>query len=91
MNSSMNRTKHVIVTFWITILLGMSSVSWAEDFEKAEQLYADHCAVCHGADRGRYIRPALNSDQTELTQEQIGAKWTTMIQLARPISIPNVA
>lgn len=55
MNSSMNRTKHVIVTFWITILLGMSSVSWAEDFEKAEQLYADHCAVCHGADRGRYI------------------------------------
>jgi len=75
MNRSMNHTKHVIVTIlWITTLLGMPSISWAEDFDKAERLYTEHCAVCHGADRGGYIGPALNSDQTKLTQEQISAK-----------------
>jgi len=71
----MNHAKHVIVTtLWITALPGIPSASWAEDFSKAERLYADHCAVCHGADRGGYIGPALNSDQTRLTQEQVSAK-----------------
>jgi len=75
MNRSANHTKHVIVTtLWITVILGISSTSRAEDFSKAERLYADHCAVCHGADRGGYIGPALNSDQTKLTQKQISAK-----------------
>ncbi|MCK5723750.1 MAG: cytochrome c, partial [Gammaproteobacteria bacterium] len=75
MNRSANHTKHVIATILcITTLLGMPSASWAEDFDEAERLYADHCAVCHGADRGGYIGPALNSDQTELTREQISAK-----------------
>jgi len=75
MNRSANHTKHVIVTtLWITVILGISSTSRAEDFSKAERLYADHCAVCHGADRGGYIGPALNSDQTHLTQKQISAK-----------------
>jgi DNA-binding beta-propeller fold protein YncE len=58
----------------MTILLGNSSVSWAESFDEAERLYADNCAVCHGADRGGYIGPALNSVETRLTQEQVGAK-----------------
>ncbi|MCK4833987.1 MAG: c-type cytochrome, partial [Gammaproteobacteria bacterium] len=75
MNRSVNQTKHIIVTiFWLTTLLGTPSVSRAEDFSKAERLYADHCAVCHGADRGGYIGPALNSDQTKLTQKQISTK-----------------
>jgi DNA-binding beta-propeller fold protein YncE len=75
MKQSTNHTKHIIGTIlWITTLLGMQSVSCAEDFDKAERLYADHCAVCHGADRGGYIGPALNSDQTKLTQDQISAK-----------------
>jgi len=75
MNISINFTKHVLATtLWITTLLGISSVSWAEDFDEAERLYADHCAVCHGADRGGYIGPALNSDQTKLTQDQISAR-----------------
>jgi len=26
------------------------------------ELFQDHCAVCHGADRGGYIAPALNSE-----------------------------
>jgi DNA-binding beta-propeller fold protein YncE/mono/diheme cytochrome c family protein len=75
MNRSVNHRKYVIVTtLWITTLLGIPSVSWAEDFDKAERLFADHCAVCHGADRGGYIGPALNSDQTELTQAQISSR-----------------
>ena len=75
MNRLMNHTKQVIVTtLWITTLLGMPFACWAKDFDKAERLYADHCAVCHGADRGGYIGPALNSDQTKLTQDQISAK-----------------
>ena len=68
-------TKHVIaIGLWMTLLLGMPSASWAEDFDEAEQLYADHCAVCHGADRGGYIGPALNSEQTKLTEQQISSK-----------------
>ncbi len=64
----------IVATLWATALLGIPSASWAEDFSKAERLYADHCAVCHGADRGGYIGPALNSDQTKLTQEQVSTK-----------------
>jgi len=75
MHGSTNHTKHILVTIlWITSLLGLPFASLAEDFEKAESLYADHCAVCHGADRGGYIGPALNSEQTQLTEEQISAK-----------------
>jgi len=64
----------IATTLWITILLGISPVSRAGDFDEAERLYADNCAVCHGADRGGYIGPALNSDQTELTREQVSAR-----------------
>ena len=75
MNKSTHHTKHVIATIiWITTLWAIPSASSAEDFSKAERLYADHCAVCHGADRGGYIGPALNSDQTKLTQQQISNK-----------------
>jgi mono/diheme cytochrome c family protein len=74
MDRSTNTTKHLLAILWITALPGIPSATWADDFDKAEQLYADHCAVCHGADRGGYIGPALNSDQTKLTEEQISAK-----------------
>ena len=40
----------------------------------AERLFADHCAVCHGVDRGGYIAPALNRDTTRLTASQVGAR-----------------
>ena len=48
-----------------------SETAMALDFARAEQLFAQHCAVCHGADRGGYIGPALNSEETKLTQAQI--------------------
>ena len=54
--------------------LGIPDVAVAEDFEEAEQLYADHCAVCHGADRGGYIGPALNSDQTTLGEAEVDSR-----------------
>ncbi len=43
----------------------------AQDLERAEQLFDRHCAVCHGADRGGYIAPALNRDETKLTRAQV--------------------
>jgi len=54
-------------------LLGVQPTVWAGDFDEAERLYSEHCAVCHGADRGGYIGPALNSGETNLTEEQINA------------------
>ncbi len=46
----------------------------AQDLARAERLFAQHCAVCHGADRGGYIAPALNRDQTQFNRAQVAAK-----------------
>lgn len=53
------------------LLAGASTMAWAQDFERAERLYARHCSVCHGADRGGYIGPALNRDETRLSPGQV--------------------
>jgi nitrite reductase (NO-forming)/hydroxylamine reductase len=74
MDRATNHIKHVLAILWTTTIAGALSTSWAVDFDETERLYADHCAVCHGADRGGYIGPALNSEQTKLTQAQISAK-----------------
>ncbi|MCO6411374.1 MAG: c-type cytochrome [Thiogranum sp.] len=67
--------KPVIVSvLCMTILPGAGSVASVTDFDEAERLFSEHCAVCHGADRGGYIGPALNSDETKLTEEQVRAK-----------------
>lgn len=50
---------------------GLSSAVLALDLDKAEGLYAEHCAVCHGADRAGYIGPALNRDETELGRGEV--------------------
>jgi len=52
-------------------IAGMPSVSPAFDLARAERLFAQHCAVCHGADRGGYIGPALNRDETKLGAGQV--------------------
>jgi mono/diheme cytochrome c family protein/DNA-binding beta-propeller fold protein YncE len=78
MDRSTNHTGLVIVAaLCMEAFAAMPSVSRAEDFGEAERLYADHCAVCHGADRGGYIGPALNRDQTKLSQDQVSAKVKT--------------
>lgn len=46
----------------------------ALDLVRAERVFAQHCAVCHGADRGGYIGPALNRDDTRLSRGQIAGK-----------------
>jgi len=61
----------------LMVALVLCSDSNAGDIDAAEQLFADHCAVCHGADRGGYIGPALNRDETMLAEWEIHAKITT--------------
>jgi len=39
----------------------MTTGVYAADYANAERLFAENCATCHGADRNRYIGPALNS------------------------------
>lgn len=75
----MNRLMHYlrpafIALFWMATLLATGANSQEKNFDEAEQLFADNCAVCHGADRGGYIGPALNSDETKLSREQVSAK-----------------
>ena len=48
--------------------------SRAFDQDRAERVYAQYCAVCHGADRGGYIAPALNRDETKLSRADIDAR-----------------
>ncbi|HMM53737.1 MAG TPA: cytochrome D1 domain-containing protein [Candidatus Desulfobacillus sp.] len=57
-----------------TLCLTAPSVFAATDFAAAERLFAEHCAVCHGADRGGYIGPALNRDETKLSPAEVNAK-----------------
>ncbi|MBI3157120.1 MAG: c-type cytochrome [Burkholderiales bacterium] len=45
-----------------------------DDIARAERLFAEHCATCHGVDRGGYVAPALNRDDTRLTAAQVGAR-----------------
>ena len=45
----------------------------ADDLARAERLFAERCAVCHGVDRGGYIGPALHRNGTRLTAAQVGA------------------
>lgn len=45
----------------------------APDVERAERIYTEHCAVCHGVDRGGYIGPALNRDETRLDAAKVEA------------------
>ncbi len=55
-------------------IIAMPSVSQALDVDRAERVFAQHCAVCHGADRGGYIAPALNRDETELSRAVVEQK-----------------
>jgi mono/diheme cytochrome c family protein len=70
--------QHGILTLiLLAAALGILSSARAGDIDEAEQLFTDHCAVCHGADRGGYIGPALNSEESRLTEFMIRAKIIT--------------
>lgn len=56
------------------LLAAWSATALSFDLPRAEQLYAQHCAVCHGADRGGYIGPALNRDETKLSRAEVAVK-----------------
>jgi mono/diheme cytochrome c family protein/DNA-binding beta-propeller fold protein YncE len=75
MAGKMNGFPHGSARIAATALwLAASPLMAAGNLDEAERLYEAHCAVCHGADRGGYIGPALNRDQTKLTQAQVDAK-----------------
>jgi DNA-binding beta-propeller fold protein YncE len=56
------------------MVIATPSISQALDFDRAEAQFARHCAVCHGADRGGYIAPALNRDETKLSAAVVAQK-----------------
>ncbi len=58
----------------LAMLAGTMGAAFAFDLERAEGLFDRHCAVCHGADRGGYIGPALNRDETKLSRGQVAEK-----------------
>ncbi|HMN21852.1 MAG TPA: cytochrome D1 domain-containing protein [Ottowia sp.] len=58
----------------LVVLMAAPLMSQALDLARAERLFAQHCAVCHGADRGGYIGPALNRDETTLSRGDIAGK-----------------
>jgi nitrite reductase (NO-forming)/hydroxylamine reductase len=46
--------------------------------DEARDLFQRNCAVCHGADRGGYIAPALNRDSlVDTTKGKLAAKIIT--------------
>ena len=67
----MNRMRAVVL--WLAVM-GLPSAAEALDLNRAEHLFAQHCAVCHGADRGGYIAPALNRDETKLSRAVVEQK-----------------
>lgn len=64
----------VRVVLLTAMLASIAELAGAQDSERAERLFAQHCAVCHGADRGGYVGPALNRDETKLTRAQVAEK-----------------
>jgi mono/diheme cytochrome c family protein/DNA-binding beta-propeller fold protein YncE len=72
----------VCVILWLAALLAAGCLMADAGFDEAEQLFADHCAVCHGADRGGYIAPALNSDETLLNADQVRGRIETGVPTA---------
>lgn len=65
---------HMHLMVALLAIAGIPSVSHGLDIARAERVFAQHCAVCHGADRGGYIAPALNRDDTKLSRALIEQK-----------------
>ncbi len=75
-----------LVAMGLVLWLALPRGAAAFDAVRAEQLYAQYCAVCHGADRSGYIGPALNRDETRLTRDQV---LGTILSGAPPSLMPQ--
>ncbi|RIK93464.1 MAG: cytochrome C [Burkholderiales bacterium] len=73
----------------VAVLAGTAISAQAQDLDRAEQLFAQHCAVCHGADRSGYIGPALNRDETKLSRGQVAETILSGTPSALMPSHPN--
>jgi len=66
------------VTWSAVATLVLALGVWPATAEDGEALYQENCAVCHGADFGGYIGPALNRQSLRrMTEAQIVAKAKT--------------
>ncbi|MFA5520229.1 MAG: cytochrome D1 domain-containing protein [Castellaniella sp.] len=58
--------------FLLSLVLACTSLpAQTLDLVRAEKVYAQHCAVCHGADRGGYIGPALNKNELKYSADEV--------------------
>lgn len=57
-----HRTARSEYLWMIAVVAAFTAGAITPAFADAETLYQQHCAVCHGADFGGYIGPALNRD-----------------------------
>ena len=70
MKISNKLTWPLFVAMVMVALVGSTSTEVkAGDIEDAEKLFAQHCAVCHGADRGGYIAPGLVKEKLGFVSE----------------------
>ncbi len=74
------------------LLLVSAGTAWGAPSEeyliKANQLFQQNCAVCHGADRGGYIAPGLTSDR--LVQSEAALRGTIMTGIPDTLMPPFV-
>lgn len=74
-----------------TLLSIACSAAWGLDPEaqsRADALFQDNCAVCHAANRGGYVAPALTSDR--LVQSEAALRGTIMTGIADTLMPPFV-
>ncbi|WP_406625311.1 cytochrome D1 domain-containing protein [Acidovorax sp. SDU_ACID1] len=75
-----------------TLLLVSAGTAWGAPSEehliKANQLFQQNCAVCHGADRGGYIAPGLTSNR--LVQSEAALRGTIMTGIPDTLMPPFV-
>jgi len=70
MRIDQKRTRAIFLALWTGALLVFSfAPAIAGDKEEAEQIFAQNCAVCHGADRGGFIGPALTKENLKSISE----------------------
>ena len=60
---------HVLTLTVLIVIAALPNATLADSYGDAEKLFAQNCAVCHGADRGGYIGPALVKERHQTISE----------------------